>query len=326
MSFKSVFNNELQRYLQLRKKSCSKSCYDHDLSTLRSFDNYLHSNGCTYKKVSEEQIIGWIKTLNGKSITIAGNTVILRNFLKFISAEGIQSFIPVIPKVRSDYAPYVFSDKELDTIFELADGLTKVSAKTNNLINYEMPMILRLMYGCGLRIGETLGIRMGDINFYNGCLTLRNTKRNKERLVPMHESLTEILKNYCYAICVIGKPEAFLFPKNETGIPLTVKSARYKFDSILEKADITLPGRKYHERGPCLHCLRHVFAHKSFSQIEETGVNINEGVPYLSIYLGHDSLFETEKYLKFSSESFPNEMDKFDNFSASLWPEVQYEE
>ena len=47
----------------------------------------------------------------------------------------------------------------------------------------------------------------------------------------------------------IGKPEAFLFPMNEKGIPFTVKSARYKFDSILEKADITLPLREYHERG-----------------------------------------------------------------------------
>ena len=38
--------------------------------------------------------------------------------------------------------------------------------------------------------------------------------------------------------------------------------------------------------------------------------------PYLSIYLGHDSLKETEKYLKFSSEMFPDAMELFDSYTA----------
>lgn len=61
-------------------------------------------------------------------------------------------------------------------------------------------------------------------------------------------------------------------------------------------------------------------------QIEEAGIIQNDAIPYLSIYLGHDSLNETEKYLKFSSEAFPEDMDLFETYISAVWSEVSYEE
>ena len=71
--------------------------------------------------------------------------------------------------------------------------------------------------------------------------------------------------------------------------------------------------------------MRHVFAFKSFAQAERTGRHMNDAVPFLSIYLGHDSLDETSKYLKFSSELFPDAIDTFGDFMEGLMPEVDYE-
>lgn len=105
-----------------------------------------------------------------------------------------------------------------------------------------------------------------------------------------------------------------------------MSAARYRFDRILETACISLPGRKKHERGPCLHCLRHVFAFKSFAKAEKMGIRIDNTIPYLSIYLGHDSLEETEKYLKFSAEIFPDALASFEDFTSDVFPEVDYEE
>lgn len=48
--------------------------------------------------------------------------------------------------------------------------------------------------------------------------------------------------------------------------------------------------------------------------------------PYLSIYLGHDSLSETEKYLKFSSKPFPGAMETFKQYAAEVFPEANYDE
>jgi len=69
-----------------------------------------------------------------------------------------------------------------------------------------------------------------------------------------------------------------------------------------------------------------VFAFKSFANAEKAGRRVDDNIPYLSIYLGHDSLIETEKYLKFSSEMFPNAMELFDGYTAQILPEVNFDE
>ena len=71
--------------------------------------------------------------------------------------------------------------------------------------------------------------------------------------------------------------------------------------------------------------MRHVFAFKSFAKAESEGRDPDDTIPFLSIYLGHDSIYETEKYLKFSNELFPRSIDAFGSFIEDLLPEVDYE-
>ena len=326
MEFNSILREEMHRYLMLRKESCSKSTYDHNREVLKSFDRHLQSAGCESREIKESYVIDWIHTLRGKTSTVAGKVIILRLFLIHLRGYGLSPFIPEIPKIHDDYVPYIYNDDEVKLIINSADNLKKGPVRINKLIHLEMPVIIRLLYGCGLRIGETLSLQVKDVDFNKGCLLLRQTKRKKQRIVPMHHTMTEILHDYCYAMCLAGKPEAYLFPSTVSENPLAVKSAKQKFDSILHENGIALNGRNKHERGPCLHTIRHTFALKSFKQIEEAGIVQNDAIPYLSIYLGHDSLNETEKYLKFSSEAFPEDMDLFETYISSVWPEVSYEE
>ena len=211
-------------------------------------------------------------------------------------------------------------------IFFIADTLKRGQPHKNTFIHVEFPMILRLMCGCGLRIGEALSLKMKDVDFDIGAMILKHTKGDKQRLVPMHPSLTKILRQYCLAMGMIGYPEAYLFPTSDSMEPVTVNNAQHKFNFILKQGNVSLPGRKKHQRGPCLHCLRHVFVFKSFANADKAGRRIDDIVPYLSIYLGHDSLKETEKYLKFSSEMFPDAMKLFDRYAAHIFPEVNFDE
>ena len=61
------------------------------------------------------------------------------------------------------------------------------------------------------------------------------------------------------------------------------------------------------------------------TKAESEGRHLDDTVPYLSVYLGHDSLNETEKYLKFGNELFPESIDAFGEFMSGLLPEVDYE-
>jgi integrase/recombinase XerD len=324
--FKSVLKDVIVDFLSLRKASKSESTYSHDHHILSLFDKYLCAIDCSDKNLSEAQMNGWITTLTGKSNSIANMVILIRIFLIHLKGYGVHPYIPPIPKSMDDYIPYIFSNNEMTLIFSNADKQILGKHRKNTLIHIEFPMVLRLICGCGLRIGETLALKMKAVDLDIGVLTLKYTKDDKQRLVPMHSSLTKILKQYCMAMGIIGYPEAYLFPSTDLMEPVTVANAQHKFSSILEQCNIRLPGRKKHQRGPCIHCLRHVFTFNSFANGEEAGHKIDNYTPFLSIYLGHDSLNETEKYLKFSSEMFPDAMKLFDDYTSEVFPEVNFDE
>ena len=48
-------------------------------------------------------------------------------------------------------------------------------------------------------------------------------------------------------------------------------------------------------------------------------------MPFLSTFLGHKNLNETEKYLKFSSTMYPDAMRSFENYIGDIFPEVTHE-
>ena len=125
---------------------------------------------------------------------------------------------------------------------------------------------------------------------------------------------------------LIGKSDAYLFPSADHTQPMSIRSARNKFDLILKSTSIALKWGNWHERGPCMHCFRHLFVFRPFSKAEYEGRSISDSMPFLLIYLGHDSLIETDKYLKFSSEIYPQALNLFEEYAREVFPEVDYEE
>lgn len=324
--FKSIYSFELNQYYTLRSSTLSMSALQHEECYLRRFDDYLSETVKEKGILNEDCITKWIGRLRGKSSSIENQVIVIRQFLKYLELSGEKVFMPVIPKVHDDYVPYLFSDDELKRIFNSADNIVQRAHNTDSYLVYEFPVILRLLYSCGLRIGETLNLRYSDVDFNAGVLHMKNTKGDKERLVPMSAEMTDILIQYCIAMNVTVQGDNFLFPSYlNRDKHISDRSVKHRFEYILKENEISLPNRNKHERGPCLHCLRHVFAFKSFSKSENSGMRLDDAIPYLSIYLGHDSLNETAKYLKFSSELFPKAVTTFEEYIADLLPEVDYE-
>jgi integrase len=324
VEFGSIFKDEFQDFLTLRETCMSISGYKHYRCYLTSFDAYLSSCNLNEKHITETIINGWTSTISGKSGSKSNEIISIRMFIRYLQSLGVAVYIPVIPKVVDDYIPYIFSDAELDRIFSAADNFAVTRGQPNPYMQIEFPMIIRLLYGCGLRIGETLALQMKDVDLKGGIVTILHAKRGKQRLVPMSATLAEILKQYCYAMGIVGIPVAFLFPGTDPMKPASIRSIRNKFDVLARTLGIAPKERYWHERGPCLHCFRHVFVFKSFSKAEQDGRSIENSVPFLSTYLGHDSLNETEKYLKFSSEIYPRALELFEEYTIDVFPEVDY--
>lgn len=323
--FKSIYSDYLFKYYSLRESVLSESARMHELCYLYRFDDYVEKNSDTNGVLSEEFINGWISSLHGKRSSIENEVIVIRQFLQYLAVSGQSVFLPAIPKVHDDYVPYIFSDEELSSIFQSADNVIQKDYKADPYLVIEFPIIIRLLYCCGLRLGETLKLNMMDVDLENGILRLVNTKGDKHRLVPMDLGMTEILSKYCLAMNLHGKDCKWLFPSSRSNGHISDHAVKHRFERILQENGIRLENRQKYERGPCLHCMRHVFAFKSFAKAEQEGRHLDDAIPYLSVYLEHDGLNETEKYLKFSNELFPESIDAFGNFMSGLMPEVDYE-
>ncbi|MDQ8181879.1 tyrosine-type recombinase/integrase [Pelagicoccus sp. SDUM812005] len=79
---------------------------------------------------------------------------------------------------RSNYLPTVLSRKEVDLI-----------AKAS----HPFDLIVRMIYGCGLRLSESVNLRVNNLCFETGLLTIRNGKGGKDRIVPLPVSITDEL-------------------------------------------------------------------------------------------------------------------------------------
>lgn len=321
--FKSSMSEELSMFMDYCKASYAEQTCRMYLGYMKSLDNYLDANGFDGGYLSDELVDGWISSLHGKDFTINSYVTALRCFLRFRLGLGGGGYVPPTRKKTYDYTPYIFSDNEVLRICEIADNYT---VRENNKLPYiqlELPMVIRILCGCGTRLGETLSLKIADVDLDHNVLTMRTTKRNKERFVPMHPHLGSILGKYCRAMGLIGKSDAYIFPRIDFNEPLEQFDMRNRFNLILRLAGISLEGREFQERGPCMHCLRHRFVFKAFRQLDAEGIRIDDAVPILSVFLGHHDLTETEKYMKFSAQLFPEEIDRFESFSDDLFPELE---
>ena len=326
--YRSVFRDEIRTHLSIREVELSSEAYRHYKRTITLFDEYLCRINHTEKRIAGSVIEGWIKEVSaGISVNTSSLHVhYIRQLLLYLIGCGYPCFIPRTVRTRDTYVPYLYSDKDIEEIFKAADSLTVPQATENIFIEKEMPLILRLLFCCGLRVGETLNIKVGDVDFKSNLIILRVTKKYKQRVVPYGEELSEIIYRYCAGMGILNDSGAYLFPAKDKYSHVSANSVGNYYRVIRKKAGISNKYSIKNGRGACLHCFRHSFAVRSFDKNERNGIQASESVPFLSTYLGHDSLYETEKYLKYSGNYFEDTLAKFTAFSEGLFPEVNFDE
>lgn len=322
--FNSVFREEIKMHLSVRESELSKEAYRHYRRTMLLFDEYLCRVKHDVKEIPEAVIESWIKDISeGISPNTANQHVhYIRQLLLFLLNSGYNCFIPRTLITHDTYVPYLYSDVDVEKLFAVADSMVVTRARKNKFVEKEMPLILRLLYCCGLRVGETVNIKVADLDFDRRLIILRVTKKYKQRLIPFGEDLAEILYRYCTGMGILKDSEAYLFPSEDVHSHISTNNVGNYYRSIRKLAGIGDDESLKSGRGACLHCFRHTFAVRAFDKNERDGIKASESVPFLSTYLGHDSLYETEKYLKYSGSYFEDTLTKFNDYSGELFPEV----
>ncbi len=233
--FSSVFAPYIESYLRLKLSFGEKIAVAG--TTLRLFDRYCIEYNVSDAVLNNELVDGWLVSFgNEKASTHSTKISTLKCFSRHMKSLGGEVYWE--PKCgytsrSSRYVPYIFSDDEIQRILISADSLRENYGKTR--FHKIFPVLLRVLYGTGLRVSEALKLKLKNIDLENGVLTIENAKFGKSRLLPVSESLRNTLNDYYYQNSdYIGISEDnFFFPNayGEQYIDIPTK----QFRKVLEK-------------------------------------------------------------------------------------------
>jgi integrase/recombinase XerD len=259
------------------------------------------------------------KGLNESDKSRANRIQILRQFAFFLNDTGHPSFVPSLPPFKSSYTPYVFTQEEVLRIFTVCDGI-QTPHRNPHTDMFFLPVLMRLLYATGIRLGEALSLAVSDVDVEGGRLKVRDSKNGKQRLIPFSPSMALALKDYLKyrSQRPALKGVDHLFVRPDGNIPCYYNPYKW-FRRILFKAGISHGGRK---AGPRLHDLRHTFAVHSLAALAQKGVDLYYSLPILSTYLGHQSLCSTDKYVRLTQEMYPSLIESVNKICPHLFPKI----
>ncbi len=133
-------------------------------------------------------------------------------------------------------------------------------------------------------MGEALRLAGDDVDLASGLITIRHTKFDRDRLVPLHPSVTDTLSDYTERrdrLCPLDRAGPFFV--TSVGTALRYNSVHAAFLRLLASAGLpTATGCR-----PRIHDLRHSFAVNTLIGWQRDGVDVASRLPLLSTYLGH---------------------------------------
>jgi integrase/recombinase XerC len=199
----------------------------------------------------------------------------LRALVKHLRKDGVLDHDPLI-KISVPKTPkHLVKDipaEDLKNMFERFPW--------NEVENGERDrLLLLLFYTSGMRLSELVGLKTSDVDLSRNTLRVLG-KRNKVRLIPLHDEGIDLLKVY---VSTIERGYLFTLESGEPLYPVFVYRLVNKYLKLFSHASKTSP-----------HVLRHSFATHM----------LNNGANLMAIkdILGHANLSATQVYTKNSFE------------------------
>lgn len=253
---------ELEEHLKLR--NYSKDTQKAYLIHVKKYLEFLKNNNPILQN-AKDYILKKLKTNEPSSVHHA--IFAIEYFFKNVLGNKI--YIPK-PK-RNKKIPKILTTEEIKNMIE----------STNNI---KHKLILKILYGCGLRVSEIIALKKENINFDDGLIHIELAKGKKDRFVKIPDSLIKELKSYC-----ILNNSDILFPSNR-GCKLTKKTIGKIVGNAAKKAKI--------KKRVYPHLLRHSFA----THLLEHGTDLR----LIQKLLGHSDIKTTQIYTQISQASIKN--------------------
>jgi integrase/recombinase XerC len=272
---------------QLARENASEHTIRNYRSDLHQFCEYFAGTGVAPEQLDALAVREWMASLYDaglEAVTVRRKLAAVRSWLKHLQAEGI-----VVKNVarlaRTPKAP-----KLLPVVMTAEEANGKLDAAPEISLSRPHPQrdiaILEMLYGCGVRVAELVGLDIGDVEWSEGWLRVRG-KGKKERQVPITARASEALQSYlAVRETRVGERAMFL---NHRGGRLS--------DAYVRKIVKTYAGEAAHPHG-----LRHAYA----THLLSAGADLRS----IQELLGHARLSTTQKYTQVSLDDLMRVYDK----------------
>lgn len=290
-TFESHFASRIEDFIA--QKNALGFGYQESSRLLRDFDHFCLVHFPEETSLTEKLCLAWAtkKDTEGNN-TFRNRMMPVREFARYLNRNGELSYIlpPDIARKDAPYAPYIYTETEILTLWDALDNLKPRGGFP--VRHFVIPAMVKLMYCCGLRPAEARRLCVCDVDLENGRLNIMESKQHRSRIVMIADDVTAMLTNCNVAVSsVMPKREPF-FPNSEGGF-YGKRGLEKIFRQTLRKAGIDGSGR----RSPRLYDFRHTFAtHRLYHWMRE-GKDLNAMLPYLSAYMGHAQLSDTYYYI-----------------------------
>jgi integrase/recombinase XerC len=248
-----------------------------------------------WKDIDHIFVRGFLADLHSKGlskVSVARALAALRSMYRWLAREGIVQQNPAklvsTPKIPKKL-PRVPTLEEMNGLLDSGMPETVAFPERDRAI-------FELLYGCGLRNSELVGIELNDLQWANEVVLIRG-KGKKQRYVPLVGAAADAVQSYLearrQALAQVRKSTAKLFI-NRRGGPLTTRSV----GRIVKQVAIAkgLPPDVHP------HTLRHAFGTHM----------LTEGADLRAIQelLGHERLSTTQKYTQLSLQHVTEVYDR----------------
>lgn len=229
-------------------------------------------------EVNDKIIRSWMVHLSDKQLSprsINRKLSSLKSIYKFAIKSGILEYNPAIningPKTEKRLPSYV-KEKEMQSLFEKIEFEDSFSG-------YRDKLILDLFYQTGIRLSEMCNLKIQNVDFSKKMLKVLG-KRNKERLIPLHNQSLKLISNYIQLRSENTNNTHPYLILNNKGEQAGNKFVYRCVNSYLSK--VTASSKK----SP--HVIRHTFA----THMLNRGADLNT----IKELLGHANLAATQVY------------------------------
>ena len=317
-----VFSSSLAPAIEglIQEKRSSGYVYNSNADVLKELDTFCIEYGFISDTVTKDLSDAWAvqretEGISSRNIRVSN----LRQVAKYLNSIGVDSYVPQMLQSGETKIAHVFTADERKEFFE---SLNKLDVKRNSkCLLEECRILFRLYYCCGLRLSEPIWLKWDDIDYDLGKITILQSKGYKDRVVWVTSDIAEMIRKYHEYIMTECPGETLVFPGTKDGKPINEVTVRAYFQRTLAMtsyASISNP--------PTIKSFRHTFVVDRLNAWMENGENIEEKLPYLSKYLGHNSIHESLYYYHQVAEAFKIIHDR-DKTSNIVIPEVrEYEE